>query len=524
MKSYFVTTPIYYVNASPHIGHYYSTLIADVLARWHRQNGKTVNFQTGTDEHGQKIEQEANRLGQTPQEFTDRIATQFEDTFRAAGFTYDRFIRTSEKIHCQTVQKLWHMLTKQNYIYMGKYSGWYNVSDETFVPKQQVEMRTKNSQEEQYYCINTGKQLVWQEEDNYLFRLSSFQDRLLEHYKNNPNWIVPQSRQREIIKFVEGGLEDLSVSRKRSTCNWGIEISENDIIYVWLDALTNYLSGTLNQTEQRHDHDTPVSTEIYNTDIWPADVHVVGKDILKFHAVYWPAFLMAVGFPLPKKIIAHGWWTRDGEKISKSTGNVFDPIEKSKEYSTDIVRYYLLRETGFGTDGDFVDERMKTRLNSDLADTLGNLVTRVTAKSILPEGRVPLKPKDEDYVKEDRKIIEMVENLVIKVDHLLSSELNIQQVLIGIWEVLFKLNRFFSDQAPWKLKRENESRYQVVIYVILESLRIISLMLGPIIPDTAKRIQNMYHPCIIENPFSWGCLESNTVLSLPEKLILFQKK
>lgn len=507
---YSITTPIYYVNADPHIGHYYSTLLADVIARWQRVKGKRVFFQTGTDEHGQKIEQAAKSKDKTPLELATEVSNSFKKTFLMAGFTFDRFIRTTEPKHKLLVQKLWTKLSKDDHIYLGKYSGHYNISDECFVAKGQVEERLDG-----YYCQTTGVKLIWQEEDNYLFRLSKFQSKLLQHYEENPNWIIPNSRQNEIIKFIQDGLEDLSISR--SNCEWGIPVPDeakktNSTIYVWLDALTNYISGSWKDDSEL----------FYNPDVWPAEVHVVGKDILKFHAIYWPAFLMAADIPLPKRIIAHGWWTKDGEKISKSTGNVFDPIQKSVEYSSDALRYYLLREASFGHDGDFVETRLQSKLNCDLADKLGNLVCRATGKRLLPDGTIQRKPSKEEYSESDKSLINEISKLVVHVDSCLTHQFDIQSAVISIWETIGTLNQYFAQQAPWRLKTQDVKRYQTIMYIILESVRILSILIEPIIPVAAARIQNIYQP-ILENPFDWGKLEEGIMLNIPENFVLFTK-
>jgi len=373
-KPFYVTTPIYYVNASPHIGHVYSTLIADVFARWSRNKKQETFLLTGTDEHGQKIAEAAKNNNMTPQEFTDKISKEFYNTFERIGFTFDHFVRTTHDYHKEKVKKLWEILASRGYITLGHHKGWYNVSDETFVTDANITTDGENK-----YCTETKRILIWHEEENYIFRLSLFQSALLKHMDENPNWIVPEYRHKEVYEFVKGGLRDLSISRKKDTCSWGIPIDENHVVYVWLDALTNYLSGP---SLKYNDHTVSSSA-------WPADIHVIGKDILKFHAVYWPAFLIGANLPLPKKIIAHGWWTKDGEKIAKSTGNVFDVNETIKKYGKDPVLYYLLFSANFSSDGNFSNELLVSTTNSKLGNNLGNLVSRVTAPALLLDFLVP---------------------------------------------------------------------------------------------------------------------------------------
>ena len=355
--AYYITTPIYYVNDSPHIGHAYTTLACDALARFMRLDGRDVFFLTGTDEHGQKVEKAARDRGTDPQAFTNEVSERFRELARAMGFSNDDFIRTTETRHKRAVMALWEKLVEFGDIYLGTYAGWYSVRDEAFYAESElVDGKAP-----------TGAPVEWVEEPSYFFRLAAWQDRLLRFYEENPDFVLPATRRNEVVSFVKGGLQDLSVSRTSFT--WGIPVpgDSRHVMYVWLDALTNYISAV-----DYPDTDSPMWQRF-----WPADVHVVGKDILRFHAVYWPAFLMSAGLPPPKRVFAHGWWTVEGQKMSKSLGNVVAPAELIQKYGLDQTRYFLLREIPFGNDGDFSHAAMVRRLNHDLANDFGNLAQRV---------------------------------------------------------------------------------------------------------------------------------------------------
>ncbi|MFB3148374.1 MAG: methionine--tRNA ligase, partial [Thermodesulfobacteriota bacterium] len=357
-KSFYVTTPIYYVNDVPHIGHAYTTIAADVIARFNRLQGNNVFFLTGTDEHGQKIERTAESNGEKPIELADRVVKRFQNLSDALNITNDDFIRTTEKRHKSAVEEIFRRIEESGDIYLSEYEGWYDVRNEAFITETQYE-EIMSLPEEKRPTIEKVK------EESYFFRLSKYQDPLLEYYKEHPEFVQPNYRLNEVTRFVEGGLKDLSVSR--TTFTWGIPVPDNSnhVIYVWFDALTNYLTGVGFPSDER----------MFNEN-WPADVHLVGKDILRFHAVYWPAFLMSAGLPLPKKVFAHGWWTVEGEKMSKSVGTVVDPYQVVEEFGADVFRYFLLREIPFGQDGDFSKGAIVARVNGELANGLGNLVSR----------------------------------------------------------------------------------------------------------------------------------------------------
>ncbi len=474
--SYYVTTPIYYVNDQPHIGHAYTTLACDVLARFKRLDAHDVLFLTGTDEHGQKVEKAAAEAGVDPQSFTDKISGNFRNLAVTMNFSNDDFIRTTEARHIKSSQAIWQAIATnkspkgQDNIYLGKYAGWYAVRDEAFYAEGELEEGTDGRK-----LAPTGAEVEWVEEPSYFFRLSDWQDALLEFYESNPDSVAPKSRHNEVTSFVKGGLKDLSISR--TTFKWGIPVpgDEAHIMYVWLDALTNYITaaGYPDTGSKRFEK------------YWPADLHMVGKDILRFHAVYWPAFLMAAGIAPPKRVFAHGWWTNDGEKISKSVGNVIDPFELVQKYGLDPVRYFLLREVPFGNDGDFSDQAMINRINSDLANDLGNLCQRVlsmTNKNC--DGRVPepgaLAPEDDALLGQAAGLLEKCR-----------AAFDVQQfhtALIAIWEVISAANRYVDAQAPWELRKSDPPRMATVLYVLAETIRRLGILVQPFMPQSAARI------------------------------------
>ena len=358
IKNYYITTPIYYPSGKPHMGHAYSSIVADVFARFKRLEGYNVLFLTGTDEHGQKIQKEAQKNKKEPKIFCDELSETFRSLTKILNLTNDDFIRTTEKRHFKSVNEIWNRLTKSGDIYLDKYSGWYSVSDEAYYDDDEIEDKDGNK-----ISKISGSTVEWVEENSYFFKLSSFQKKLLDHYKKNENFILPQSRRNEVISFVEKGLKDLSISR--TSFSWGIPVPQNNkhVIYVWLDALTNYLSA-LNFPN--------IEDKKYKA-FWPADVHIIGKDILRFHAIYWPAFLIAANLPLPKRIFGHGWILSDDKKMSKSLGNILDPIKVINDYGIDQLRYYLIKEVSLGNDGNISMENLKNCINNDLANNYGNL-------------------------------------------------------------------------------------------------------------------------------------------------------
>jgi methionyl-tRNA synthetase len=472
-NNYYITTPIYYVNDQPHIGHAYTSLACDVLARFMRLSGSSVKFLTGTDEHGQKVEKSANARNQQPQEFTDRVSAQFQNLNKIMNFSNDDFIRTTEVRHKTAVQALWKKLQDNGHIYLGKYAGWYAVRDEAFY----AEAELVNG------MAPTGAEVEWVEEPSYFFNLSQWQDKLLQFYEDNPQFILPLSRRNEVINFVRGGLTDLSISR--TSFKWGIPVpgDEAHIIYVWLDALTNYISALGYPDLEQADF----------KDFWPANLHIVGKDILRFHAIYWPAFLMAAGIECPRTIFAHGWWTNEGQKISKSVGNVIDPVQLVEEFGLDQVRYFLLRETSFGSDANFSKTAMINRINSELANNIGNLVQRTLSMVCKNcDSKVPTKLSQKDitalYIEQ-----EILQQIAVHVTayHKKLSELDFSGAISHIIELSNSANFYIDSKAPWKLRSEDPAQMELVLYILLEVIRHIALLLLPFCPTSAVRILDL---------------------------------
>jgi methionyl-tRNA synthetase len=469
-STYYVTTPIYYVNDVPHIGHAYATLAADVMARFKRLDGYDVRFLTGTDEHGQKVEKAAAAAGQSPQAFTDKVSQSFRDLLPAMNFTPDGFIRTTEKRHYTSCQALWRKLTASGDIYPGKYAGWYSVRDEAFYG----EAETTVGPDGKRRAGPVGNEVEWVEEPSYFFKLSAWGDRLLEFYEKNPRFIAPESRRNEIISFVKGGLQDLSVSR--TSFSWGVPVpgDPKHIMYVWLDALTNYITEVGYPDE---------SNALWR--FWPADLHLVGKDIIRFHCVYWPAFLMSAGVAPPKRVFASGWWTTEGQKISKSLGNAIDPVAVTKEFGVDAVRYFLLREVPFGNDGDFQRRALIGRINADLANAYGNLCQRVL--SIVAKNCGEKVPPKGVLTEADAALLERAKGLLTVVRTDLDDQA-FHKALTAIWEVIADANRYVDAQAPWALAKTDPGRRDTVLWVLAETIRRVTLPVQPFMPDAAAKI------------------------------------
>jgi methionyl-tRNA synthetase len=469
-KPYYVTTPIYYVNDAPHIGHAYTTLSCDVLARFKRLDGYDVMFLTGTDEHGQKVEKAAADAGTDPQAFTDKVSANFRDLAQAMNFTNDDFIRTTEPRHIKSVQAIWTKLAEAGQIHLGSYAGWYAVRDEAFYTETELEDGPGGKK-----IAPSGAEVEWVEEPSYFFKLSEWQQPLLDFYKANPDFILPDSRRNEVISFVQGGLKDLSVSR--TTFKWGVPVPGDDahIMYVWLDALTNYITAA---------GYPDTDCETYKT-YWPADLHMVGKDILRFHAVYWPAFLMAAGLEPPKRVYAHGWWTNEGQKISKSLGNIIDPYALIETYGLDPVRYFMMREVPFGNDGDFSHRAMVHRMNGDLANDLGNLCQRVL--SMIGRNCDAATPEPGPSSAEDKALLGQAAGLLDTVRKLLDRQ-QFHVALTTIWEVVGEANRYVDAQAPWALRKSDPPRMATVLYVLAETIRQIGILVQPFMPEAAARI------------------------------------
>jgi methionyl-tRNA synthetase len=454
----YLTTPIYYVNDKPHVGHAYTTLAVDVLARWHRMAGEEVFFLTGTDEHGQKVEKAAADAGMPPQEFCDQVSQAFRELTVTMGVSNDAFIRTTEPRHYEACQALWRRLEANGHIYLGHYEGWYAVRDEAFYGEDELTER------DGVKYAPSGAAVAWVKEPSYFFRLSAWADKLLDFYEIHPEFILPLSRRNEVISFVKSGLQDLSISR--TSFSWGVPVpgDASHVMYVWLDALTNYITALG-----------------YPTDIakfWPAELHMVGKDIARFHAIYWPAFLMAADLPPPKRVFAHGWWTIEGQKMSKSLGNAIDPVKLVEEFGLDAVRFFLLREVPFGQDGDFSRRALIQRLNSELADSLGNLANRTLSliqrncDATLPE------PGERDALWSQH---------IAALPATVASQLELQQfhaALETIFAAIRAANVHITEQAPWALKKTDPARGVAVLRGLHEALRVIATVLSPFMPST----------------------------------------
>lgn len=467
--SFMVTTPIYYVNDKPHIGHCYTSVACDVLARFKRLDGYQVHFVTGTDEHGQKIHKAAEAAGMAPQDFTDVVAQRFVDMAQTFGISHDDFLRTSEPRHARAAQALWARLQERGAIYEGHYAGWYAVRDEAFYAESELEENAEGQK-----VAPGGAAVEWVEEPSFFFRLSAWQEPLLEHYRQHPEFLGPDSRRNEVVRFVEGGLRDLSISRTSFT--WGIPVtgSEGHVMYVWLDALTNYLTSLGYPDED---------TQAFQA-FWPADIHVVGKDIVRFHAVYWPALLMAAGLEVPRRIYAHGWWTHEGQKISKSLGNIIDGSDLVARYGLDPVRYFLLRAIPFGQDGDFSHTAMVQRLNTDLANDWGNLMQRVLsllAKNC--DGQIPapgaLDSQDAELLAQARGVLEDMRA------HIDRQSLSL--ALEALWRVVAAANRYVHTEAPWRLWASDPARAHTILHTLVSTLRMVALASLPFMPGTAGR-------------------------------------
>ncbi len=470
-KKFYITTAISYPNGAPHIGHAYEALATDALARFKRLDGYDVMFLTGTDEHGQKMQQTAAKQGKTAAQFADEMAPLFKQMVADMGCSNDDFIRTTEARHKATVTALWKKMEEAGDIYLSKYAGWYSVRDERFFAEDETEER-----EGKRFAKETGTPVEWMEEESYFFKLSAYQDKLLKLYEEKPDFIGPSERRNEVMSFVKGGLQDLSVSR--TTFDWGIPVpgAKGHVMYVWVDALTNYLSATgwPEKTDRNH--------------YWPANVHVIGKDIVRFHSVYWPAFLMSAGLPVPQRVFAHGFLFNRGEKMSKSVGNVIAPADLVREYGVDQTRYFFLREVPFGQDGNYSHEAIIARINADLANDLGNLAQRslsMIAKNC--GGKVPVKGQLTDA---DTEILAAADALLAeaRTHHEVQA---INKALDAIWKVVADANRYFAGQEPWALKKTDPARMETVLHVTAELLRIVGILVQPYIPGSAAKLLDL---------------------------------
>ncbi|MGI4851589.1 MAG: methionine--tRNA ligase [Janthinobacterium lividum] len=472
-KKYYITTPIYYVNDAPHIGSAYTTITADVLARFKRLDGYDVFFMTGTDEYGQKIEKSAREANMAPLDFVNKVSQHFRDLYPIIDATPDAFMRTTDPHHHKAAQHIWQCIEENGHIYESTYAGWYAIRDEAFYGEKELIDGKAPS----------GAAVEWVEEPSHFFRLSAWQEPLLEFYRTNPDFISPESRRNEVMRFVEGGLHDLSISR--STFNWGIPVPQasdiastsdrNPIMYVWLEALTIYLTSL----------GYPDDFDEKSQRLWSESLHLMGKDILRFHAVYWPAFLMAAGLQPPKKVFAHGWWTNQGAKISKSLKNTIDPIALIEKYGSDQIRYFLCREVPFGQDGEFSEGALLQRINSDLANDFGNLSQRVL--SFIQKNAEGKIPQPEEYTEKDQNILNLCQRTIDEVrkhaDHQALSKM-----CESIWALVAEGNRYIDAQQPWSLKKTDPLRMNTVLYVLVEVLRHMGILSQAIVPKAASKL------------------------------------
>jgi methionyl-tRNA synthetase len=467
---FYLTTPIYYVNAEPHLGHAYTTVVGDAIARTRRLLGDDVFFLTGTDEHGQKVERAARAKGMTPQAFTDAISVSFKELFEHLDVSNDDFIRTTEPRHIKAAQAIWQRVQERGFLYKAAYEGWYCTVDEAFVPETQI----VNGR-----CPDCGGPLDRVSEESYFFKLSAFEKQLLDLYEQQPEFVTPDIRRNEVVSFVKAGLKDLSVSR--TSFKWGVPVPDDPkhVMYVWFDALTNYITAV----------GFPDDTQRFEK-YWPADVHLMGKEIVRFHAVYWPAFLLAAGLPLPKQIVGHGWWLMNDAKMSKSLGNVVRPQSYTRVFGVDAFRYFCLREMTLGHDANYSDDAFLTRYNADLANDLGNLVSRATTMvHRYCDGIVP----DPGTAIEDAALANQLRALIPLVQSRMGESFQFSMALRDIWDVISTTNKFIAAREPWSLAKDPSRRGELnaVLYQSADVLRVVAGLIEPVMPNTTPRIRKM---------------------------------
>lgn len=473
LDKYYITTPIFYPNGQPHIGHAYNAIATDAMARFQRANGRDVFFLSGTDEHGLKMQQTAEKAGISPQELADRNSAVFQKMLQALNCSNDDFIRTTEQRHYKSCMALWELMEQNGDIYLDRYSGWYSVRQEAYYDESETELGQDGVRREK----EVGSPVEWNEEESYFFRLSRFQQPLLDYFESHPDFIGPNERRNEIISFIKSGLKDLSISR--TNFNWGIPVPGNPkhVMYVWVDALTNYLTaiGFPDKEAQKHA-------------FWPANAHIIGKDIIRFHAIYWPAFLMSAGIELPKRVFAHGFLMNRGEKMSKSVGNVVDPFEMIEQYGLDQVRYFFLREVPFGQDGSYSHDAIVNRTNADLANDLGNLAQR--SLSMIAKNCENKVPAPAEFLPQDQQLLQ----LCIEALHAARNHMDKQAphlALTAIFSVVAEANRYFAGEEPWALRKSDTVRFATVLYVTVEVLRRIGLMVLPFMPQSTEKLLNL---------------------------------
>lgn len=503
MEKFYITTPIYYPSANFHIGHCYTTIIADSIARYKRLAGYDVFFLTGTDEHGEKIEKKAKENDVTPKEYVDKIVDNAKDLWKSLGISYDKFIRTTDEYHEKAVQKIFNKLYEQGDIYKGEYEGLYCTPCESFWTETQL-VDGK--------CPDCGRDVHIVKEESYFFKLSKYQDKLIKLYEEHPEFIQPESRKNEMLNnFIKPGLEDLCVSR--TTFNWGIPVTfdAKHVVYVWIDALTNYITALGYMSED----------DSLFKKYWPADLHLVGKEIVRFHTIIWPALLMALDLPLPKKVFGHGWLIIDGGKISKSLGNYKDPREYINLYGVDAIRYFALREVPFGNDGTFSESALIARTNADLANILGNLVNRTISMSYKYFDGIVLEPSCKEEI--DSDLIKSTSYLYKIVDEKM-NELHISEAIDAIFDVLRKCNKYIDDTTPWILAKDEtkKDRLATVLYNLLESIRICAILLSPFMPTSVDKILHQLNTKVTsyDSCKEFGQIEINNQLNKPEPIFL----
>ena len=505
--NFYITTPIYYPSGSPHMGHAYSSIIADVFARFKRNDNSKVYFLTGTDEHGLKIQKAAAKKGLEPLLYCDKISATFKDLTKILNLSNDDFIRTTEKRHHKAVNELWNRLVKSGDIYLSKYKGWYSVSDEAYY--NQDEIVEKNGKK---FSTFSGSPVDWVEEESFFFKLSSWEKKLLEFYEKNEKFILPFSRRNEVINFVKRGLKDLSVSRTSFT--WGIKVPDNNkhVIYVWLDALTNYLSAL----------NFPHTNDQLYKDFWPASLHVIGKDILRFHAIYWPAFLLAADIKPPNRVFGHGWILSGDEKMSKSKGNILNPIEIINAYGIDELRYYLMKEVPHGSDGSISLKSLENCINSDLANNYGNLCQRVF--SFIKNNCKNKVKRTKNISVSDKKLIKETKVLTKDLRNFMSNQ-NLNSYIKSVIDVSFLTNKYINDEEPWRLKESNIEKMNNILHIALEQIAKISILLNPIIPNSSTKVLDALNIEKVLRKFSFLDGENlvGNEIQIKELNILFKK-
>jgi methionyl-tRNA synthetase len=484
-KPYFITTAIAYPNGAPHIGHAYEAIATDAIARFKRLDGNDVFFLTGTDEHGMKMLQTAAKENMTPRELVERNVPRFQAMVKMLNCSNDDFIRTTEPRHHRSSEAIWERMAANGDIYLDQYSGWYSVRDEAYYAASETRLDEKGQR-----LGPNGTPVEWVEEESYFFKLSAYADKLLDLYKRDPGYVRPKERMNEVVSFVRGGLQDLSVSR--TTFDWGVKVPGNPkhVMYVWVDALTNYITAV----------GYPDTESEKFKKYWPADLHVIGKDIVRFHAVYWPAFLMSAGIAVPKRIFSHGFLFNRGEKMSKSVGNVIDPFDLVKAYGADQLRYFFLREVPFGQDGNYSHEAIINRINADLANDLGNLAQRSLAMVARNFGGVL--PKPGALSANDQAILDSADAMIGKAREVMTA-LQLHQVLNAVWAVVADANRYFAGEAPWSLAKTEPQRQGTILYITAEVLREVAILTLPFIPASAGKLLDLLAVPASERDFSF---------------------